>query len=287
MEFKINAPAKVNLLLRVIGKRPDGYHDLFMVMEKLSLCDEMALCEIPSGIELVLEGDGVDAGMVAEKNLACRAAALFKEASDEKRGVRIHLKKRIPVAAGLGGGSSDAAAVLKGLNQLWQKNWRPERLAALGAKLGADVPFFCYEGPAVAEGTGERITSLPKLPKLLFLLINPGFAVPTPWVYKEFDKTDFKLTAQGKGASNTPPYNYKEFRDVAQILENDLEKVTIASYPEIGEIKSYLVSHGARGSLMSGSGPTVFGIFEDEKTRNQALEKITKKNWKVYTAENV
>jgi 4-diphosphocytidyl-2-C-methyl-D-erythritol kinase len=299
MELKINAPAKVNLLLRVLGSRPDGYHELFMVMEKLSLYDEITLSEIPSGIELALEGEGLDAGMAAEKNLACRAAVLFKEAAEEIRGVRVLLKKRIPVAAGLGGGSSDAAAVLRGLNKLWRMNWPTEKLAALGAKLGADVPFFCFDGPAVAEGRGEIITPLNALPKLFFLLINPGFAVSTPWVYKEFDRLwsnqesrvagygPLELTAPHKGASNPSPYNYKEFRDVVQNLRNDLEMATIASYPEIGEIKSYLVNQGARGSLMSGSGPTVFGIFEDEKTRNQAINKITKKNWKVYAAENV
>lgn len=318
MELNINAPAKVNLFLRVIGSRPDGYHDLFMVMEKLSLFDEIGLREIPSGIELVVEGEDVDAGMVAEKNLAYRAAQLFKEAADEKRGVRIHLKKKIPVAAGLGGGSSDAAAVLKGLNRLWQKNWSSQSLAALGAKIGADVPFFCYDGPAVAEGTGERITPLSKLPKLFFLLINPGFAVSTPWVYKEFDRQDGLL----KTASNqmddkgnfelTPPtldarfrrlasreFNggfarrrfsgelFCDFRDVAASLYNDLEKVTVAKYPEIKTIKEFLLDQGAQGALMAGSGPTVFGVFESAKVRDGALDRKSKPHWKTFATDNL
>lgn len=286
----VHAPAKVNLVLRVLGKRPNGYHDLFMVMEKLSLSDELTLESIPSGIELLVDGES-DAGMQMEKNLAWRAAAAFREAAKEKRGVRIRLTKRIPVAAGLGGGSSDAGAVLKGLNRLWEKNWTPEGLADLGSPLGGDVPFFCYEGPAIAEGIGDKITPIPKLPNLFILLINPGFAVSTPWVYQEYDKLG--LTVQGGGARYAPPFDvaqgmlFERFRDVTSNLHNDLEKVTIARYPEIGEIKSYLDNHGAIGSQMSGSGPTVFGIFEDEKTRNEALVKIQRKNWKAFAADNL
>ena len=302
-KINIFAPAKVNLILRVLGKRDDGYHDLFMVMEKLSLGDDLTLEDIPSGIEFSLEGDS-DGGMILDKNLAYRAAKAFREATGEKRGVKIHLTKRIPIAAGLGGGSSDAAAVLRGLDKLWDKNWEPSRLAQLGSKLGGDVPFFCHEGAAIAEGIGDRITPVSKLPNLFILLINPGFSVSTPWVYQEFDllKTNhesritnhgsLELTPPHKDVSNRAPLDvargklFEEFCDVTSNLENDLEKVTIASYPEIGEIKSYLVRHGAQGSLMSGSGPTVFGIFEDEKTRNDALVKIPMKNWKTYAADN-
>ena len=309
-KINIFAPAKVNLILRVLGKRDDGYHDLFMVMEKLSLGDDLTLEDIPSGIEFSLEGDS-DGGMILDKNLAYRAAKAFREATGEKRGVKIHLTKRIPIAAGLGGGSSDAAAVLRGLDKLWDKNWEPSRLAQLGSKLGGDVPFFCHEGAAIAEGIGDRITPVSKLPKLFILLINPGFSVSTPWVYQEFDRQFVPLLCkEGKGEVDlphlsspykgeeldlklTPPHKdvsnrvlFEEFCDVTSKLENDLEKVTIASYPEIGEIKSYLVRHGAQGSLMSGSGPTVFGIFEDEKTRNDALVKIPMKNWKTYAADN-
>ncbi len=312
--IKIFAPAKVNLVLRVLGRRPNGYHELFMVMEKLSFGDDLILEEAASGIELTQEGDA-DSGMTSERNLAFRAAAAFKEATGERRGVKIHLKKRIPLAAGLGGGSSDAAAVLRGLNELWQKGFSPEELGGMGAKLGGDVPFFCHEGPAVAEGIGDIITAIPRLPNLFILLINPGFAVPTPWVYQEFDRiaegvpllckegkgevdhnlphptspykgegADLKLTVCNKGVSNGRLF--ETFCGVTSNLENDLERVTIAEYPEIGEIKSFLVSHGASGSLMSGSGPTVFGIFEDEKTRDDALVKIPKKNWKAFPAQN-
>ncbi len=287
-ELRIIAPAKVNIVLRVLGKRPNGYHDLFMIMEKLSLADEIVLEEAKSGIEIFCDGFS-DAGMQSEKNLAFRAAQAFKEATSEKSGVKIHLKKRIPIAAGLGGGSSDAAAVLRGLNTLWRKNWDAEKLAGLGSKLGGDVPFFCFGGPAIAEGIGDVITPIRKLPNIFFLLINPGFAVSTPWVYQQYDKLaekekSFELTVKDKDVSNAGLF--EEFCDVTSRLENDLEKVTIASYPEIGEIKSYLDNHGARGSLMSGSGPTVFGIFEDEKTRNDALINIPKKNWKAFPAEN-
>jgi 4-diphosphocytidyl-2-C-methyl-D-erythritol kinase len=294
-ELRVVAPAKVNIVLRVLGRRPDGYHDLFMVMEKLSLADEIILEESRSGIELVVEGHS-DAGMQSDKNLAFRAAVAFQRATGESRGVKIRLKKIIPIAAGLGGGSSDAAAVLRGLNSLWRKNLPPERLSGIGSKLGGDVPFFCHDGPAIAEGIGDRITTIEKLPNIFFLLINPGFAVSTPWVYEQYDKLteglrsgvsglrSLELTVKGKDVSNGRLF--EKFRDVTSKLKNDLERVTIASYPEIGEIKSYLDNHGARGSLMSGSGPTVFGIFEDEKTRDEALIDIPKKNWKAFAAEN-
>lgn len=289
MNLKIYAPAKVNLILRVLGTRPDGYHDLFMVMEKLSLADEITLEDSNSQIELMLEGKNVDEGMVTQKNLAYRAAAVFKEATGEKRGVKMHLKKRIPVAAGLGGGSSDAAAVLKGLNQFWQKGCTKEELAAMGAKLGADVPFFCFDGPAIAQGIGERITELPSLPNLSFLLINPGFSVSTPWVYKEFDR--LKLGLESKGLTpedlddNFRPF-LKEFCGVTNSLHNDLEKVTIAEYPEIQKIKDFLLDQGAAGVLMAGSGPTVFGIFESAKVCEQALDRIPSPHWQAFATNN-
>ncbi|MFH1874347.1 MAG: 4-(cytidine 5'-diphospho)-2-C-methyl-D-erythritol kinase [Pseudomonadota bacterium] len=293
MSITIKAPAKVNLVLRVLGQRPNGYHDLYMIMERLSLADEITLTDIPSGIELELAGQPADPGMIAENNLAYRAAKAFIKVTDEQRGVRIQLNKQIPVAAGLGGGSSDAAAVLKGLNQLWQKHLTPYDLAAIGVNLGADVPFFCFESPAIAQGIGEKITILPKLPKLHFLLINPSVAVSTPWVYQQYDQLflkgakfqDLELTAKTKDASFRPLFT--EYQDVVRALDNDLEMVTIRAYPEILEIKEFLLSKGAAGALMSGSGPTVFGIFEDPETRNRALEVIPRSSWQVYTAENM
>ncbi len=291
MSITIKAPAKVNLVLRVLGQQPNGYHDLFMIMERLSLADEITLAEIPSGIELEQAGGPADSGMIAENNLAYRAAKAFIKATGEQRGVKIHLNKQIPIAAGLGGGSSDAAAVLKGLNQLWKKYLTPYDLSAIAVKLGADVPFFCFEGPAIAEGVGEKITVLPNLPKLYLILINPGFSVSTPWVYQQYDRLflnktkGLELTANAKDASRRPLFT--KYQDVAAGLDNDLEMATVKSYPEILEIKEFLLSKGAAGALMSGSGPTVFGIFNSAAERDKVLDVIPKQNWKAFAAENI
>lgn len=291
--LKIQAPAKVNLVLKVLGRRADGFHDLFMVMERLSLYDDIALEQIASGIELRVNADFSDDGMLMEKNLAWRAAKKFIETTGEDKGVRIHLDKKIPIAAGLGGGSSDAAAVLKGLNIMWNKGLNSDELAHMGAALGADVPFFCYNGTCIAEGIGDRISAVSKLPKLYFLLINPGFSVSTPWVYIEFDKISeypvnnrgLGLTQQNKGVSFRPFFEC--FEDVVSSLENDLEKVTAGAYQEVFEIKKFLDNYGANGSLMSGSGPTVFGVFKDAPTRDEAIKSIPKNNWKAFAAENI
>ena len=277
----VMAPAKVNTLLRVVGRREDGYHDLEMVMVPLTLADEIRLHESAAGIEFHLVG-GQDEGMQGDKNLAVRAARAFAEAAGVARGVRIELAKRIPIAAGLGGGSSDAAAVLRGLNDLWGLGWSADRLAALGARLGADVPFFCYNGAAYVEGIGDRVTPYGTFPNLSFLLVNPGFAVSTPWVYREWD---LQLTPKMPGARVRPLLQV--FRDVVASLHNDLELVTIPAHPEIARIKSALQEAGASGVLMSGSGPTVFGVFIDRVERDAARERLAAaERWRIFATES-
>ncbi|MBT3181623.1 MAG: 4-(cytidine 5'-diphospho)-2-C-methyl-D-erythritol kinase [Deltaproteobacteria bacterium] len=280
-KIEVKAPAKVNTLLRVIGKRPNGYHDLEMVMVPLSLADELTLTSIPSGIEISVDGQSDD-GMLGEKNLAYRAAVAFKEAACIKDGVRIDLKKRIPVAAGLGGGSSDAASVLIGLNDLWGTGWSPDQLAGLGVKLGADVPFFCYQAPAYVEGIGDIVTPYTSFPNLSFLLINPNFAVSTPWVYQQID---LELTQNRSDARVRP--QFQAFSDVLLNLHNDLEVVTIESFSEIARIKDMLMKFGAAGALMSGSGPTVFGVFENRILRDEALTAMPKNNCRFFAAEGI
>lgn len=285
----IAAPAKVNLVLRVVCRRSDGFHDLEMVMVPLSLADEIVLTPLPAGIEFHLDGEG-DQGMAGEKNLAWRAARLMQEAVGRSDGVRILLKKRIPVAAGLGGGSSDAAAVLKGVSQLWGLGWGPERLAHMGKRLGADVPFFCFGRPAYVEGIGDVVNPYEEFPSLPLLLINPGFSVPTPWVYQQWDLQPVPseiegLTQYGRGARFRPLF--KAFCDVISSLHNDLERVTIPAHPEISEIKRFLLDSGAAGALMSGSGPTVFGVFEDASVREEALVRASgRAHWEVFAAES-
>ncbi|MFA4874106.1 MAG: 4-(cytidine 5'-diphospho)-2-C-methyl-D-erythritol kinase [bacterium] len=275
----IKAPAKVNTILRVVGRRPNGYHDLEMVMVPLTLCDEITLTSIPSGVELSVDGSA-DAGMHGDKNLACRAASAMLEASGRSDGVRIELRKRIPVAAGLGGGSSDAASVLRGLNELWGLGLSPEGLAEIGVTLGADVPFFCHHRPAYVEGIGDRVTPYESFPNLSFLLINPGFAVSTPWVYSQWD---LQLTVKLCGARVRPLF--QGVSDVLASLHNDLERVTIPAHPEIEVIKGALMGAGAAGALMSGSGPTVFGAFVDIAARDRARERLENRRWRIFAAE--
>ena len=294
----VKAPAKVNTVLKVVGTRDNGFHDLEMIMVPLTLSDEITLTAIPEGIELTLDGAGDD-GMLGDDNLACRAAKeMFSEAGINS-GVRIELKKRIPVAAGLGGGSSDAAAVLRGMNALLELNWPPERLAEIGGRLGSDVPFFCYEGSALVEGVGDRVKTLESFPNTSFILVNPGFAVSTPWVYKKWDKIAGSSKIKGltveKTGDRVPPASIDEhgrplFQTVGAVvdsLHNDLELVTIPEYPEIGKIKKTLMVLGAAGTLMSGSGPTVFGIFENRTTRDEALSELGVYDWRVFAAESV
>lgn len=274
----LQAPAKINLALRILGRRADGYHELSMLMEKISLCDEVGL-EKTSG-PLQLEAEGCD--FPPEKNLALRAALALQEVADTWLSVRIYLKKMIPMGAGLGGGSSDAAAVLKGLNRIWELNWPVEKLSAIGVKLGADVPFFLYDGPALVQGKGERVIPQRKLPKLWIILIYPGIAVDTKWAYGAWDERKEELT-QGNHDVSVP----RAFEELLEILRNDFEGVVFPKFPEIESAKSALQKAGAPGTLMSGSGSAVFGLFETKEKRDRAFEKlVVGANWQVFTAEN-
>lgn len=274
------SPAKINLSLKILDRRPDGYHTIFSLMEKISLFDELKFEKIPSGIEVICP----DVDVPLEKNLVYKAAKLLHEESGSSCGVRIQLSKKIPMGAGLGGGSSNAATVLKGLNQLWGLHWPLERLAKLGVQLGADVPFFIYDGPAQIEGIGDKITSLTKLPNLSIILINPGVHVSTPWAYQQWDMTGRgnPLTPQNRSVTSA-----RAFAEIVQELHNDFESVVIPEHPEIQSAKKVLKNVGSSGVLMSGSGSTVFGLFETKELRDRALDKIEKREkWQVFAVEN-
>ena len=259
------APAKVNYRLDVLRRRPDGYHDLRMVMQRVDLCDtiEISLCDTP-GIRVTCGREGVPDG---PDNIAWRAADALLALSGRQAGIEISISKRIPVAAGLGGGSSDAATVLMGLNELLELGLSDARLMEIGVKLGADVPFFIFKKTALAEGIGEQLTALGQLPQAWIVLVNPNVHVSTAWVYQNLQLT---TTAE----LHTIPSFFGSVADVCAILGNDLESVTISSFPVIRSIKERLVSLGARGALMSGSGPTVFGVFADESAARLAAETI-------------
>lgn len=255
------SPAKVNLVLKVLRRRKDGYHDIVSLMQKVSLADEMEFAPRREGITLTCPGSELPTD---EKNLVVRAArALFAEA-DFADGVQITLRKRIPTAAGLGGGSSNAATTLTVLNEMFQFGLDRKRLMKIGAGIGADVPFFIFDSKAWAFGIGEILEPAAMPSGIWIVLVNPGFEVPTKWVYQSLN-----LPLTNKPVKYKIP-RFSGVRDLAAALSNDLETVTAARYPVIETLKGFLLSHGALGSLMSGSGPTVFGLFENEQDAIEA-----------------
>jgi 4-diphosphocytidyl-2-C-methyl-D-erythritol kinase len=265
----LSARAKINLTLDVLGKRPDGYHEVAMIMQTVALADLVHLRQADS---ILIETD--DSRLPGdESNLAYRAAALLRRECGVERGVHIRLEKKIPLAAGLAGGSSDAAAVLKGLVQLWELRLTPEDLSRLGASLGSDVPFCLYGGTALATGRGEVITQLRDLPSRPVVLAKPPVDVATASVYKGYrpeavgvhPDTQSVLTAISQGNWHT----------IEHSLVNVLESVTVNEHPQIAAIKAMMLGAGATGSLMSGSGPTVFCLAEDDATARQIAQRLT------------
>ncbi|MBU0966194.1 MAG: 4-(cytidine 5'-diphospho)-2-C-methyl-D-erythritol kinase [Proteobacteria bacterium] len=259
-KLHLQAPAKINLYLKVLGRRHDGYHELSTWMQKLTLADEITLSSVSMGIKLQCPGSDLAAD---ESNLVHKAAVLFFKKTGLKIGVEIELVKNIPIAAGLGGGSSDAAAVLTGLNTLFSAGLSDKELMELGLSLGADVPFFVSGcSAAIATGVGEKLAKIDSLNECWFVLVNPGFPVSTKWVFENFDRAqtvNFTLTS-----GDNPYILGREINDsIPEKLFNDLESVTAARYPEVSKIKKELTDLGASSVLMSGSGPTVFGIFMD------------------------
>lgn len=262
------APAKINLFLRVLRKREDGYHDIFSLMQKISLCDELTFLPRPEGIFLKCPDVNLPTN---EDNLVFRAAQSIFAYTNYLSGIEITLNKRIPLAAGLGGGSSDAAATLMALNELCSFGLKKKELMELGAKLGADVPFFIFGGnTAFASGTGKKLKACKNFPKLYLVLVNPQFPLSTKTVYENLN---LRLTSE---KINYSIPRFFALGDVTRELYNDLEEVSLKLHPEFGNLKQILLRHGALGALMSGSGPTVFGIFSDEKSAKKARTAIDK-----------
>lgn len=254
------APAKINLMLDVLRKREDGYHEVEMIMTMVDLADRIEMQELPRDTIIISS----QAGYIPldEKNLAFQAARLIKERYDVKQGVYIHLDKKIPVAAGLAGGSSDAAATLRGLNRLWQLGIPAQELQRLGAELGSDVPFCVTGGTAIARGRGEKLEPIEAPPQCWVVLAKPPINVSTADVYGKLRANAIKHHPSAEKVLEA--IQLKRFDLLCDRLGNVLEEVTLDLYPEVRQLKECMVRLGAEGVLMSGSGPTVFGLVSKE-----------------------
>jgi 4-diphosphocytidyl-2-C-methyl-D-erythritol kinase len=266
--MKLFAPAKLNLCLRIAGKRPDGYHRVDSVMVAVGLYDEIRIARSGRQGELKVDCDHPDVPG-GEKNIVFQAARLLLEENGIDEGIRITIRKKIPVGAGLGGGSSDAAATLRGLDRLFRLKLSRRQLAGLASRLGADVPFFLAGRPARARGKGERLTPIRRFPTMWFVILYPGFPVSTSWAYRRFDK----LT---KSVGNTSITAYLKKKNWMGLLRNDLEIATVARYPKLALLKKRLIDEGANGALMSGSGSSVFGIFPTAEAARSAYRRLRK-----------
>ncbi|WP_249872217.1 4-(cytidine 5'-diphospho)-2-C-methyl-D-erythritol kinase [Oceanobacillus saliphilus] len=253
------APAKINLSLDVLRKRDDGYHDVEMIMTSIDLADRIELEQLEEDrIEISLESRYVPND---ERNLAYKAAQLFKKKYGIKKGVHIHIDKSIPVSAGLGGGSADAAGVLRGLNRLWSLEISLDELAELGSTIGADVAFCVYGNTAIARGYGEKIEQLPSPPPCWVVLAKPDIGVSTRTI---FGQIDIGKLFHPDTTAILDALKEKNFSKLCSNVGNSLEEITFGLHPEVLRIKEAMVQAGATGVLMSGSGPTVYGLVEQQ-----------------------
>lgn len=268
-QLKVKACAKVNLGLDVIKRLPNGYHQVKMVMQAIDLCDELTLEKTGGGITLTTDSADLPTD---EGNLIFRAAKLMQETFGLKEGLKVHLQKNIPIAAGMAGGSTDAAAVMKGINRLFDLKIPQAALMELSTAIGADVPFCILGGTALAEGIGEKLTPLPPIPFCHVLAAKPDISVSTKYVYEHLDAAE--ITSHPDIDGIVAAIKDGNLKGIVSRMENVLESVTITAYPVIAAIKKRMLALGAAGSLMSGSGPTVFGIFPDEESAGHALVKL-------------
>ncbi|MGH9844713.1 MAG: 4-(cytidine 5'-diphospho)-2-C-methyl-D-erythritol kinase [Blastocatellia bacterium] len=269
--------AKINWTLDILGRRADGYHELRTLLQTVSLADELTFEPVRQGIEIVCDHPDVPCD---ETNLVHRAARLLRQFTGIEKGVRIRIEKRLPVAAGIGGGSSNAAATLIALQRLWNVRLAPRDLFSLGAKLGADVPFFFLGGTALGVGRGDEVYPVADIRVDHLLLVNAGIQVSTKEVYGNLPPD---LTNPG-GVIKMPLSSEAAYAALAQpdelpVLHNDLENTVFARHPLLAEIKRRLGQAGARGVLMSGSGSTVFAIFDSEETRSMARRDLDETGW--------
>lgn len=272
----LQAYAKINLGLDVLRKRPDGYHEVKMIMQSISLADTLELKKLPEETIRLINGAEQDNPEVPmdKTNLIYRAIDLIKQKYAISEGIEATLTKRIPVAAGMAGGSTDAAAALKGMNQLFALGLSEQELCELGVTLGADIPYCIMGGTALSEGIGERLTPLPPMPDCWILIAKPPISVSTGFVYGNLKANELTVHPDIDGMTEAIQHN--DLHGITSRLGNVLETVTIPAHPEIAVIKDRMLDYGAMQALMSGSGPTVFGIFAEEEQAAEAGTAIQK-----------
>ena len=266
----IKAMAKVNLGLDVLSRRENGYHDVKMVMQTVNLYDTLTISK-REDLQILITTNAGELPLT-EDNLIYKAAKLLFDRMNKECGVDIHLDKQIPIAAGMAGGSTDAAATLLGLNALYQFGLDKEELAQIGVKIGADVPYCIYGGTYLSEGIGEILTKLPDAPNCYVVIAKPGIGVSTKYVYENLHIETVSNHPDVDGLVEA--IKAEDLDGVTRKMANVLENVTIERYPEIAQMKACLEENGAEKALMSGSGPTVFGIFKNEDVAKNALDKL-------------
>jgi len=276
-EVRVLAPAKVNLILRVLDRRPDGYHNLWSLMQTVGLEDELHIRLRPGSTELSLTCD--DPGLPTDgRNLIHRAATLVLERAglqgNRAVGLEIRVTKRIPVSAGLGGGSSDAAATIAGLNRLLALGWSDHEMATMGQVLGSDVPFFFFAPSARVRGRGEDVAALPVTGARWVVLVHPGFPIATRWAYDRLAALRKTVRPLSPALAVLMGKSSVRWEEVIPLMENDFEEALTPDHPVLGAIKCELLSAGAEAALLSGSGATVFGIFHDEAAATRARASV-------------
>jgi 4-diphosphocytidyl-2-C-methyl-D-erythritol kinase len=280
---EVAAPGKINLILRVLQKRPDHYHNLWSIVQAIELSDTIVVEEsrMP-GIQLACDGAELPQG---PGNLVYRAADLALERSGRRAGVRITLQKRLPIAAGVGGGSSDAAATIRALAILFDTRWSVNEMAELGQKIGSDVPFFFYGPTALVEGRGERVTPFSVDGEGWLLLVNPGIEISTAWAYRKLAEA---RSAAGVSAELLPPLTVSsqsklKWSDLVPLIQNDFGPVMESVYPLLRDIRLLLLACGAQAAVLSGSGSTLAAVFPSEVEAKRASDELARgTDWKVW-----
>lgn len=280
--MKIKAYGKINIALDVIGKRGDGYHLLRMIMQTVNIYDELEFKKAENGIHITSNKDFVPRD---SRNLVYKAIDLFCNTYNIEKAISVHIDKNIPVEAGMAGGSADAAATLRAMRDLYRPQVKDEELMALGVKIGADVPYCIKGGTALCEGIGEVITQLKPFKDKILVVVKPNFGVSTVATYKSFKLSE--VEQHPKVDELIIAMERDNLSYVATNMMNLLEQVTLKEHKEIAEIKEFMNREGALGSMMSGSGPTVFGFFDDENKAKAVAEKLKEKYLEVFVTTTI